>query len=136
MEQASPHIVLQTHEVLRMNKIDRPKLMNVTDAAAARIKQILQDKGDAVTGIRVGLKKSGCAGMEYTMDVAESANPSDEIVKDNGVTIFVDTMAILYLIGTEIDYKVEKLGSRFVFNNPNQTSSCGCGDSVAIKPAG
>jgi iron-sulfur cluster assembly protein len=119
-----------------MNKIDRVKLMTVTDAAAARIKQILEAKGDAVTGIRVGLKKSGCAGMEYTMDVAETLKPGDEVVKDNGVTIFVDSMAVLYLIGTEIDYKVEKLGSRFVFNNPNQTSSCGCGDSVAIKPAG
>jgi iron-sulfur cluster assembly protein len=119
-----------------MNKIDRPKLMTVTDAAAAHIKQILEDKGDTVTGIRVGLKKSGCAGMEYTMDVAEAANPGDEVVNDNGVTIFVESMAVLYMIGTELDYKVEKLGSRFVFNNPNQTSSCGCGDSVAIKPAG
>ncbi len=119
-----------------MNKIDRPKLMTVTDAAAARIKQILEGKGESIAGIRVGLKKSGCAGMEYTMDVAETAKPGDEVVEDKGVAIFVDSMAVLYLIGTELDYKVEKLGSRFVFNNPNQISSCGCGDSVAIKPAG
>ncbi len=136
MEQASPHIVFQTSEVLRMNKIDRPKLMTVTDAAATRIKQILENKGGSSAGIRVGLKKSGCAGMEYTMDVAEAPIPGDEAVVDKGVTIFVESTAILYLIGTELDYKIEKLGSHFVFNNPNQTSSCGCGDSVAIKPAG
>ncbi|MEJ2119023.1 MAG: iron-sulfur cluster assembly accessory protein [Alphaproteobacteria bacterium] len=118
-----------------MNNIDRPKLMTVTDAAAARIQQILADKEGAV-GLRVGLKQAGCAGLEYTMDFAEAANPGEEVVEDNGVTIFVDPKAVLYLIGTELDFKTEKLSARFVFNNPNEISACGCGESVTIKPVG
>jgi iron-sulfur cluster assembly protein len=117
-----------------MNKIERPKIMTLTDAAAARVKQIIASKNAPVAGLRVGVKKGGCAGMEYTMDFAEAANTGDEVVEDKGVTIFIEPTAVLYLLGTRMDYQTDKLSSRFVFNNPNQTSACGCGESVAITP--
>ena len=86
-------------------------------------------------GVRVGVTNGGCAGMSYTMDYAAEARPFEEVMEDKGVKIFIDPKAILFLIGTELDFVQEKLGSRFVFNNPNQTSACGCGESVAITPA-
>ncbi len=88
-----------------------------------------------VAGLRVGVKKGGCAGMEYTMEYAAEAGPHDEVIEEKGVRILIDPSAILFLLGTEMDYKTEKLSSRFVFNNPNQTSACGCGESVEIRPA-
>ncbi|WP_371419095.1 HesB/IscA family protein [Labrys sp. KNU-23] len=86
-------------------------------------------------GVRVGIKNGGCAGMSYTMEYAEAANPLDEVVEDKGVKVLIDPKAVLFLLGTEMDYKTDKLSAQFVFNNPNQTSACGCGESVAITPA-
>ena len=86
-------------------------------------------------GIRVGLKNAGCAGMSYTMEMAESAAPGDEVVEDKGVRVLVDPKAVLFLLGTQMDFQTTKMSSGFVFNNPNQTSACGCGESVAITPA-
>lgn len=86
-------------------------------------------------GVRVGVTNGGCAGMSYTMDYADEPKPLDEVVEDRGVKIFIDPKAIMFLIGTEMDFVREKLGARFVFNNPNQTAACGCGESVSITPA-
>ena len=88
-----------------------------------------------IAGVRVGVKNGGCAGMEYTMEYAEAFGPLDEIVEDKGVRLSIDSKAVLFLLGTEMDYRVDKLSSGFVFKNPNQTSACGCGESVAITPA-
>jgi iron-sulfur cluster assembly protein len=113
---------------------ERPKAVRLTDAAAARIHAILTGADGRYQGVRVGVTNGGCAGMSYTMDYAEQAGPLDEIVEDKGVKIIIDPKAILFLIGTEMDFVREKLGARFVFNNPNQTAACGCGESVSIVP--
>jgi iron-sulfur cluster assembly protein len=109
--------------------------MRLTDAAATRIKQVMAQADRPVAGVRVGVKNGGCAGMEYTMEYAESVASTDEVVEDRGVKILIDPKAVLFLLGTEMDYKTEKLSSQFVFNNPNQTSACGCGESVKLAPA-
>jgi iron-sulfur cluster assembly protein len=109
--------------------------MRLTDAAATRIKQVMAQAERPVAGVRVGVKNGGCAGMEYTMEYAESVAPTDEVVEDRGVKILIDPKAVLFLLGTEMDYRTEKLSSQFVFNNPNQTSACGCGESVKLAPA-
>jgi iron-sulfur cluster assembly protein len=111
------------------------KVVSLTDAAADKVKAIMSRADSKIIGLRVGVKNGGCAGMAYTMEYAEAANPFDEIVEDKGVKILVDPKAVLFLLGTEMDYKVDKLSAQFVFNNPNQTSACGCGESVAITPA-
>lgn len=111
------------------------KAMTLTDAAAVRIRQILDASSKSVDGVRIGVKKGGCAGMEYTLGYAESRNPMDEVVEDKGVTIFIEPQAVMFLLGTEMDYKVDKLSSGFVFNNPNQTGACGCGESVELQSA-
>lgn len=113
----------------------RPQVMRLTDAAATRIKEVMANANGEVTGVRVGVKNGGCAGMEYTMEYAAAVAPTDEVVEDKGVKILVDPKAVLFLLGTEMDYKREKLSAQFVFNNPNQTSACGCGESVQIAPA-
>jgi iron-sulfur cluster assembly protein len=113
----------------------RPQVMRLTDAAATRIKDVMARADKPVAGVRVGVKNGGCAGMEYTMEYAEAANPTDEVVEDKGVKIMIDPKAILFLLGTEMDYKADKLSAQFVFNNPNQTSACGCGESVQLTPA-
>ena len=113
----------------------RPQVMRLTDAAATRIKDILGKAEKPIAGVRVGVKNGGCAGMSYTMEYAETVNPADEVVEDKGVRILIDPKAVLFLLGTELDYKVDKLTAQFVFNNPNQTSACGCGESVALTPA-
>jgi iron-sulfur cluster assembly protein len=113
----------------------RPQVMRLTDAAAIRIKDILGKAERPIAGVRVGVKNGGCAGMSYTMEYAESVAPHDEVVEDRGVKLLIDPKAVLFLLGTEMDFKVDKLTSGFVFNNPNQTSACGCGESVAITPA-
>ena len=113
----------------------RPKPVQLTDAAAARIRAIMAEADGKYEGVRVGVSNGGCAGMSYTMDYAEHAEPLDEVIEDRGVKIFVEPKAILFLLGTEMDFVAEKFGARFVFNNPNQTSACGCGESVAITPA-
>ena len=112
----------------------RPKVMTVTDAAAERVRQIMAAK-PGVVGIRVGVKNGGCAGMEYTMSWAEAQDRLDEVIEEKGFKILIDPKAILFLLGTEMDYKVDKLSSQFVFNNPNQKSACGCGESVSLAPA-
>jgi len=109
--------------------------MRLTDAAATRIKEILARAETPIAGVRVGVKNGGCAGMSYTMEYAGQINPTDEVVEDKGVRILIDPKAVLFLLGTEMDYKTEKLSTQFVFNNPNQTSSCGCGESVQLTPA-
>ena len=111
------------------------KVVTLTDAAANRVKDIIAKSDKPVAGLRVGVKNGGCAGMAYTMDYAEAAKPGDEVVEDKGVRIFVDPKAVLFLLGTEMDFQTTKLASQFVFKNPNQTSACGCGESVAITPA-
>lgn len=114
---------------------ERPKVMRLTDAAAARIHEIMEKSDGRFIGVRVGVKNGGCAGMSYTMDYAEAQNPFDEVVEDKGVRILIDPKAVMFLIGTEMDYAREKLASRFVFRNPNQTDACGCGESVVLRPA-
>jgi iron-sulfur cluster assembly protein len=115
-------------------KRERPKAMRLSAAAAARIRDILADSDGKVQGVRVGVTNGGCAGMSYTMDYAEVPQPFEEVVEDQGVKVFIDPKAIMFLIGTEMDFVREKLGARFVFNNPNQTAACGCGESVTLKP--
>jgi iron-sulfur cluster assembly protein len=115
-------------------KRERPKAVTLTDAAAARIREIVANADGRYQGVRVGVTNGGCAGMAYTMDYADTAAPLEEVVEDKGVKIFIDPKAILFLIGTEMDFVREKLGARFVFNNPNQTAACGCGESVSITP--
>ncbi|CUA85945.1 Iron-sulfur cluster assembly accessory protein [Chelatococcus sambhunathii] len=118
-----------------MGAIRSLKIMSMSDAAAERVKAIIANADRPIVGVRVGVKNGGCAGMEYTMEYAEAIKPGDEVIEDNGVTILVDPKAVLFLLGTQMDYKVDKLSAQFVFNNPNQTSACGCGESVAITPA-
>ena len=114
---------------------ERPKPVKLTEAAATRITQIMADADGKYQGVRVGVTNGGCAGMSYTMDYASDTKPFEEVMEDKGVKIFIDPKAILFLIGTELDFVKEKLGARFVFNNPNQTSACGCGESVQLTPA-
>ena len=113
----------------------RPKVVTLTDRAAERVKEIMARADNAYMGLRVGVKNGGCAGMEYTMSWAVEQDKLDEVVEDKGVRILIDPKAILFLLGTEMDYKVDKLSPQFVFNNPNQQSACGCGESVTITPA-
>ena len=113
----------------------RPQVIRLTDAAAERIKYVMANAAEPVVGVRVGVKNGGCAGMSYTMEYAEKINPLDEIVEDKGVRILIDPKAVLFLLGTEMDYKIDKLSAQFVFNNPNQTAACGCGESVQLEPA-
>ena len=113
----------------------RPKVVTLTEAAADRVREIMDRSETPYMGLRVGVKNGGCAGQEYVLEYAESANPLDEVVEDQGVTILVEPKAVLFLIGTQIDYEVSKLSSKFVFRNPNETDACGCGESVTIIPA-
>lgn len=113
-----------------------PKVMTLTDAAAARVKALMSAKGEAVKGLKIGVKKGGCAGMEYTMSWAESVDPRDELIEQDGAVVLIEPSALMYLLGTEMDFKTDKLSSQFVFNNPNQKSACGCGESVHLEPAG
>ena len=113
----------------------RPKVVTLSDAAAARVKEIMSRADKPYAGLRVGVKNGGCAGQEYVLEYAEAAAPLDEVVEDKGVTILVDPKAVLFLIGTEVDYEVTRLAAKFVFRNPNQTDACGCGESVTIEPA-
>jgi iron-sulfur cluster assembly protein len=113
----------------------RPQVIKLTDAAAERIKYVMANATSEIVGVRVGVKNGGCAGMTYTMEYADKVAPSDELVEDKGVRVLIDPKAVLFLIGTEMDYKTDKLSAQFVFNNPNQTSACGCGESVQLRPA-
>src|SRR5919206_2039433 len=111
------------------------KVLTLTDAAASRVKEIIAKADRPIAGVRVGVKNGGCAGMSYTMEYAEAPRPGEDVVEDKGVKVFIDPKAVLFLLGTEMDYQTTKLAAQFVFNNPNQASACGCGESVAITPA-
>ena len=114
----------------------KPSILSITDAAASRIREIVARADRPVAGVRLGIKKGGCAGMSYTMDLVEYVGKGDDVVElDGGVRVLVDPAAVLFLLGTEMDFTVDKLSSRFVFRNPNETSACGCGESVTLKPA-
>jgi iron-sulfur cluster assembly protein len=113
----------------------RPQVVTLTERAAARVREIMDKAETRYAGLRVGVKNSGCAGQEYVLEYAEQANPLDEVVQDKGVTILIEPKAVLFLIGTEIDYETNRLSAKFVFRNPNETDACGCGESVTIKPA-
>lgn len=114
------------------------KVVSLTDAAAARIREIVAqsavDAESPALGLRVGVKKGGCAGMEYTFEIARETAKGDEVVTEKDATVIVDAKAVLFLLGTELDFKTDRFSSTFVFNNPNQVSACGCGESVEIKP--
>ncbi len=112
----------------------RFKAMSLTEAAAARVHEIIAKADKPIVGLRVGVRNGGCAGMSYTMEFAESVSPLDEVVEDKGVKLLVDPKALLFLLGAQMDFKVDQLSSTFVFKNPNETSACGCGESVAITP--
>jgi iron-sulfur cluster assembly protein len=109
--------------------------MTLTDAAAARVRELTEAAGKPIAGLRVGVKNGGCAGMSYTMELADRVDPLDEVVEDKGVKLLIDPKAILFLLGSEMDFKVDRLSATFAFRNPNETSACGCGESVAITPA-
>ena len=110
-------------------------VMSMTDAAAERVKAITSSKGADALGLRVGIKKGGCAGMEYTIDLATEANPNEDMIEKDGARVLVAPEAVLFLLGTEMDYEETVLRSGFTFRNPNQTSACGCGESVELKQA-
>jgi iron-sulfur cluster assembly protein len=110
-----------------------PNVMTLSDAAAARVASLTASKPD-VKGLKIGVKKGGCAGMEYTMTWATEIGKFDEVIEDKGAVVIIDPSAVMYLLGTEMDFKTDKLSSQFVFNNPNQKSACGCGESVNLVP--
>jgi iron-sulfur cluster assembly protein len=113
----------------------RMQVMSISDAAAERVRSVIANADKPVVGIRVGVKNGGCAGMSYTVEYADAVNALDEVVEDKGVKVLVDPKAVLFLLGTRMDVKTDKFASTFVFENPNETSACGCGESVAITPA-
>ena len=110
-------------------------VMTLTDAAANRVKAIVDNAGGDARGIRVGIKKGGCAGMEYSVDLVTEPNAKDDLIELNGARVWIAPEAVLYLLGTQMDFEVTTLRSGFTFHNPNQTSACGCGESVELKPA-
>jgi iron-sulfur cluster assembly protein len=113
----------------------RPQVMRLTDAAALRVQELTQRADSEIVGLRVGIKNGGCAGQSYTVESAHDVRPTDEVVEDKGVKILVDPKAVLFLLGTEMDYKADKMQAQFIFNNPNQISACGCGESVQLTAA-
>tara|TARA_B100000965_G_C19241832_1_gene604707 strand:+ start:51 stop:383 length:333 start_codon:yes stop_codon:yes gene_type:complete len=108
------------------------QVITLTDNAAIRIKEIMSKDESKSIGVRVGVKSGGCAGMSYIMEYAKEINPSDEVIEDKGVKVFIDPGAIMYLLGTEMDYKKEQFSSSFIFKNPNETERCGCGESFKV----
>ena len=111
-----------------MNK----QVITLSDRAAERVKQIITQSKDPIIGVRVGVSSGGCAGMSYVMEYAKQTKPSDEIIDEKGVKVLIDAKAVMYLLGTEMDYKKEELSSTFVFKNPNETERCGCGESFKV----
>ena len=108
------------------------QIITLSDNAAQRIKEIMANTKDLSIGVRIGVKSGGCAGMSYVMEYAKSSNSKDEVIEDKGVKVLIDPSAVMYLLGTEMDYKKEELSSTFVFKNPNETERCGCGESFKI----
>jgi iron-sulfur cluster assembly protein len=113
----------------------RPQVVTLTEAAAERVREIMAKAEKPYAGLRVGVKNGGCAGQEYILEYAAEAGPHDEVVEDKGVKVLIEPQAVLFLLGTVVDYETTKLASRFVFRNPNETDACGCGESVTIIPA-
>ena len=113
----------------------RFQVMSITDAAAARVRAIVDGSDRPWAGMRVGVRNGGCAGMSYTLDLAEAVQPGDEVIEHDGATVLVDPKAVLFLLGARMDFETTKLAAQFTFTNPNQTSACGCGESVALTPA-
>ena len=111
-----------------MNK----QIISLSNNAANRIKEIMSNAEKNSIGVRIGVKSGGCAGMSYVMEYAKKIDPSDELIEDKGVKVFIDSAAVMYLLGTEMDYKKEQFSSSFVFNNPNETERCGCGESFKV----
>ncbi|MBO9132682.1 Fe-S cluster assembly scaffold SufA [Rhizobium sp. B230/85] len=110
-------------------------VMTMTESAADRVKAIVGNSGPDAKGVRVGIKKGGCAGMEYTIDMVTEANPEDDLIERDGAKVWIEPSAVLFLLGTEMGFETTTLRSGFIFTNPNQTSACGCGESVELKPA-
>ena len=108
------------------------QVITLTDNAAIRIKEIMSNDESKSIGVRVGVKSGGCAGMSYIMEYAKEINPNDEVIEDKGVKVFIESNAVMYLLGTEMDYKTDKFSSQFVFKNPNETERCGCGESFKV----
>ena len=108
------------------------QIITLSDNAAQRIKEIMSNSKDSSIGVRIGVKSGGCAGMSYVMEYAKSSNSKDEVIEDKGVKVLIDPGAVMYLLGTEMDYKKEELSSTFVFKNPNETERCGCGESFKV----
>ena len=108
-------------------------IIKLSDSAASRIKEIMSNAKKNAIGVRVSVKSGGCAGMSYVMEYSKEVNPNDELIEDKGVKVYIDTAAVIYLLGTEMDYKKEDFSSSFVFNNPNETERCGCGESFKIS---
>ena len=108
------------------------QIIKLSDNAANRIKEIMSSIESNAVGLRIGVKSGGCAGISYVMEYAKDINPNDEIIEDKGVKVFVDAAAVMYLLGTEMDYKKEEFSSSFVFNNPNESERCGCGESFKV----
>ena len=113
----------------------RPQIMRLTEAAASRVKELSARADSDIVGLRVGIKNGGCAGQSYTVEYAHEVRPNDEVVEDKGVKVLVDPKAVLFLLGTEMDYRADKMQAQFIFNNPNQTGACGCGESVQLTAA-
>ena len=113
----------------------RPTVISLTEAAAARVRALVTGSDKPLIGVRVGVKNAGCAGMAYTLDPVETPNAADDVVSEHGVSVFVDPKAVLFLLGAIMDFETTKLRSGFVFHNPNEVSSCGCGESVELRPA-
>ena len=126
---------METNVIAPRARRPRPKVVTLTDAAAARVREIMDRAEKPYAGLRVGVKNGGCAGSEYVFEYAEAAQPLDEVVEDKGVTILIEPKAVLFLIGSQIDYEVSPLSAKFTFRNPNETDACGCGESVTIVPA-
>ncbi|MBD8894166.1 Fe-S cluster assembly scaffold SufA [Roseibium litorale] len=111
------------------------QVMTLTDAAAERVRELVENSDKDVLGLRVGIKKGGCAGMEYTMELVEEAKAGDDVIENKGARLYVDPSAVLFLLGTEMDFEVTKFRSGFIFKNPNEVSACGCGESVSLQAA-
>jgi iron-sulfur cluster assembly protein len=122
-------------DTIARHRRERPKVVTLSEAAATRVREIMARAEKPYAGLRVGVKNGGCAGQEYILEYAESADGLDEIVEDKGVRILIEPKAVLFLLGSEIDYETTRLAARFVFHNPNETDACGCGESVTIIPA-
>lgn len=110
-------------------------VIRLTEAAAARVREIMDNHDGEFAGLRIGVKNAGCAGMAYTLDPIEEIDSADDVVTEHGVTVYIDPKAVLFLLGSTMDYQISKISAGFTFQNPNEVSSCGCGESVQLKPA-